>query len=713
MEVLEVSTSRGRFTHDEHKRETGVLSGEAALDAISVATILKYTLGRERPLEANHSGSFFSGGDSFPSEHAAVAWSIASVVSHEYPSPWMKLFVYGAATAISVSRVYGRQHFPSDVLVGTGVGWLAGQQVYLTRHDPELGGGEWASWRDHLVGDRPYRPSDMGSPYVPIDSWIYPVFDRLAALGYLKTDMSGMRPWTRMECARLLQEADDRLRADEPGSSQAGTLYDSLAKEFAQETSLLEGGNNLQLRLESVYSRATGISGQPLRDGFDFGQTIVDDYGRPYAEGFSTISGFSGWASAGSFFAYARGEYQTAPSAPSLPPAALQAISNMEQLPATPASLPTHRVSRFDALEIYAGMQLGSWQITFGKQEQWWGADQDGAMLFSNNAEPIMMFQVNRVTPFTLPGFLSHIGPVRSEFFVGRLGGQNWVYGSETGPLGSWNQPLTDQPFIEGSKFSFKPSPNLELGMGLTTVFAGEGVPFTLHKFGQVLFSIGNGFPGTPDDPGDRRGGFDFKYRIPKLRNWLTLYGDAFTDDEVSPWRRWTKAAVTSGIYMPRLPKIPKLDFRAEGIYTDAPALPAALGPGFFYDNLRFRNGYTNDGNLIGSWIGRQGQGAEAWSTYWFTAHDKLQFTYRHQKVSKQLVPNGGTLTDAGVNAEFYLRSTLSIATSVQYETWDFPVIAPTRQSNVTSSVTLTIWPRSAHGQRGAPEAVASEDAIH
>jgi membrane-associated phospholipid phosphatase len=703
----------GRFTHDEHKRETGLLSGEAALDAFSAVTFMQYVLGRERPLEGNHAGNFFSGGTSFPSDHAAIAWAIASVVSHEYPRPWMKLLAYGTATAISVSRVYAKQHYPSDVYIGTGVGWLVGQQVYLTRHDPELGGGEWGSWTERLIGDRPYKPQDMGSPYVPMASWVYPAFDRLAALGYLKSDISGMRPWTRMECARLLQETEDKLRTDESGVPGVGALYDSLAKEFAKESRLLEGGNNLQARLESVYTRATAISGQPLRDGFDFGQTITDDYGRPYAEGFNSITGFSGWATAGSFVGYLDGEYQHAPSAPSLPVSALEAIAKMQQLPATPASLPTPGVNRFDALEAYVGMQLGNWQFSFGKQEQWWGADQSGAMLFSDNAEPIMMFQVNRVTPYELPGFLSHLGPMRTDFFLGQLGGQNWVFGQNTGPVGSWTQPLSDQPFLEGSKISLKPTPNLEIGMGLTTIFGGDGVPFTLHKLGQVLFSQSNGFPGTPQDTGDRRGGFDFKYRIPKLRNWLTLYGDAFTDDEISPWRNWNKAAVTSGVYMPRIPKIPKLDFRAEGIYTDAPALPTELGSGFFYYNLRFRNGYTNDGNLIGSWIGRQGQGAQAWSTYWFTPRDKLQFTFRHQKVSKDLVPHGGTLTDAGINAQFLIRSSLSVSASVQYETWNFPVIAPTRQSNLTSSLTLTYWPGSNRGIAGAPSLSADEQAGH
>jgi hypothetical protein len=177
----------------------------------------------------------------------------------------------------------------------------------------------------------------------------------------------------------------------------------------------------------------------------------------------------------------------------------------------------------------------------------------------------------------------------------------------------------------------------------------------------------------------------------------LTLYGDAFTDDEISPWRRWDKAAVTSGIYMPRVPKIPKLDLRVEGIYTDVPGGVPLVEHGFFYFNDRFVSGYTNGGDLIGSWIGRQGQGADAWATYWFTPKDNLQFNFRHEKVSKQFIPNGGTITNGGACASVWLNSALSVSASLQYETWDFPVVASSRRTDVSTSVGLTFWPWRHH----------------
>jgi len=696
----------GHFTHNDHAREAGLLAGEAAVDSLAVVEALKYATGRNRPFQGDHRGDFWSGGDSFPSDHAAVAWSVASVLSHEYPGPLPQLLAYGAAAAIGAARVEGKQHFPSDVLVSSAIGWLDGQLVYGRYHDPTLGGGEWTSWKDTLLSDHPFQPKNMGSPYVPLDSWIYPALERLEALGYVPEGFLGQRPWTRMECARLISDASDRVTEDPNSPATASRILRDLDKEFAPELNFLGGGTNRNARVETLYSRVTGISGQPLSDGakYDFGQTIVNDDGRPYEQGANLIAGGSGWATDGPLVGYARVEYQYAPSATALPLSARTAIEQVQLLPVVPSGAPAPpippdtsiaSISQADLLDGYAGIQFDNWAFTFGKQEQWWGPDQSGPMLFSSNAAPIEMFEINRVSPFTLPGVLRVAGPIRIQFFLGRLTGQNWVNSAVTGLTGSWTQPLSDQPFMDGWKISLKPTENFEMGMGITTLFAGAGVPMTLHKFGQSIFSIGNGAPGTSGDPGDRRGGFDFTYRFPKVRNWLTLYGDAFTDDEISPWRDWDKASVIAGIYMPRIPKIPKLDFRAEGLYTDPPAIKPPFQHGFFYWNNRFVSGYTDSGNLIGSWIGRQGQGADIWATYWFTPKDSVQLNFRHEKVSRLFMPNGGTITDAGGSASAWVTSTLSLSGSVQYETWDFPVISPTRQTDVTTSFELTFWPWS------------------
>jgi membrane-associated phospholipid phosphatase len=691
----------GLTTQNAHQRETGFLSGESAIDSLAVVEALKYATRRARPFQDNGKGQFWHGGTSFPSEHSAAAWAIAGTFAHEYPSPFMKFLAYGAATLISASRITAKQHFPSDVFVGMAIGYLTSEYVYRQHHDPNLQGGNWET-----PAVRPDRPShwqakNMGSPYVPLDSWVYPALDRLTALGYIRSGFADMRPWTRLECARQIEEASDRIAENDASETEAGRLYKDLQKEFAAEVTLLGGGDNAELRLESTYARGTEIAGKPLTDGDHFGQTIVNDYGRPEEQGFNNVSGLSGWAADGPFAVYVRGEYQHSPSAPALPVTALDAISEADFRPSIvpqPFPVPPAPAPRaFDQgrfLDTYVAMNLSDWQLSYGNQSLWWGPSQGGPMMFSNNAQPLRMFRVNRVTPFTLPSFLGLLGPMRLEGFIGQFSGYEFLF-TPSGLVGQYGQSLNPQPIVHGERISFKPTPNLEIGLSRTTDYGGPGYPLTIHNFLRSVFSPSNSNPGTPDKTGSHRSGLDFSYRIPGLRNGMTFYAEGLAEhDEISPILGPDVAAWLAGIYIPQLPKIPKLDFRVEGGYTDPPYSGGDVAFGAFYWDATWLTGFQNAGHLMGSWIGRQGQGAQAWTTYWFSPRNKLQFGFRHEKVSAEFIPNGCTLADADVRAEFWPRSSFSLSASVQYEVWNVPVIASTRQSNVTSSVQLSFWPK-------------------
>jgi membrane-associated phospholipid phosphatase len=86
------------------------------------------------------SGEFFDGGNSFPSGHAISAWSLATVVAYEYGQhrPLVRFTSYGLATAVSLSRYTGRNHFLSDVLVGSAIGYGIGRYTYRAHHDTAL-----------------------------------------------------------------------------------------------------------------------------------------------------------------------------------------------------------------------------------------------------------------------------------------------------------------------------------------------------------------------------------------------------------------------------------------------------------------------------------------------------------------------------------------------------------------------------------------------
>ena len=669
----------GVASHNDHMRETGLLSGEAALNSLALTYAIKSVVQRDRPYQGDGHGKFFSTGDSFPSFHAAGAWSMATVIAHEYPGPFTALFAYGGAAAVSALRVTGRQHFTSDVLVGSALGYFIGRHVYNAHHDrDDL--SRYGTFERSPAADRPRSPENMGSAFVPLDSWVYGAFDRLAALGYVRTAFAGLRPWTRLECVRLLDEAEPSIQASTEEHDGALRLYDGLRAEFAFDAENVAGGRNISAELESLYTRFTGISGPPLTDSFHFGQTIINDYGRPYQRGFNMVSGASARAEAGPLAFYVRGEYEHAPSAAAYPLSVRTAIAAVDSNPLAPAT-PIAEQNDFRLLEAYVGLNIKNNQFTFGRQNLWWGPGQGGALMFSDNAEPFYMLRWNHVSPSALPSFLRYLGPMRTDFFIGKLEGHFYPAG----------------PFISGQKLSFKPTENLELGFSKMTVFAGGGQPLTWNNFYKATTSFGSGsttvnanLPGV--DAGDRRGGFDFKYRVPGLRNWLTIYSDSLVDDDPSPLAAPRRAAINPGIYLSHVPGIPKLDLRAEAVNTDPPSGRSVNGQ-FIYWNTVYHDSHTNDGNILGSWIGREGKGYQASSTYWFSAQDTVQVGYRNGHVSTDFVPGGGVYNDVSARANWSLRPDLAVAGLVQFERWSFPLLAAGAQSNATVSVQFNYHP--------------------
>jgi hypothetical protein len=677
----------GKLQQNERLSQTAWMGGEAALSSLLPAFVVKSVTSRARPENARGNG-FWQHGDSFPSEHATAAWSIASVFAHEYPGLGTELLAYGAASAMSTVRVLGRKHFTSDVILASALGWWFGRQVYRSHRLPEEDRSLWGNFvrtKEETARD----PASMGSPYVPLDSWIYPAFDRLAALGYAPTAFVGLRPWTRMECARLLEEIREELGPEGAYSGDAAATLGDLEQEFALELRLRNNGHaNIGARLESVYTRVSAISGPPLSHDLYFGRTVVNDFGRPYGEGFNSISGAAAAGTLGPLNFYVRGEYQQA--APPLPIEG-NARSLIESLDGIPLPSPVfRRTSRGRLVEAYVGLNLKGWEFSFGRQSLWWGPGRSASLIFSNNTEPFPMIRVSRTTPVKIPRPLRFLtGPVRSEVFLGRLEGHRFVRLQPTFVLiGERDEDLARQPSILGAKVSFKPTRNLEYGFSLTSLFAGPTGPVTLRTIARTFSPVGSN-SNRAADAGDRRTGFDFSYRIPKLRRWLTLFAEAMAEDEPSPIAYPRRSAMLIGLHVPQVPRLGKLEIRAEGSYTDLPGLRFER---YFYENGVFANGYTNNGAIIGSWVGRQGYGWHLAGTYWFSAARTLTFAYRDQTVAKQMFGGGG-LQDYSATANLHLQHGLWLSSTLQVENWQFPLLRAEGRRNVTGSLQLTYTP--------------------
>ena len=621
--------------------------------------------------------------------------------------------------------------------------WGAGHLAAQAPATPKAA-GQWS--RDGGGAAPACLPATLGSPYIPVDSWVYPAVLRLYSLGFVDDVFLGMRPWTRSSVSHMLEVAGARIEdADSgPATDQAQEIYDALMHELTNDMAgpcLVLQGNS---RIESVYTVTRSISGTPLRDSYHLGSTIINDYGRPYESGFNNYSGASGYAAAGRFVLYVRGEFEAAPSAAGYSTALAQALSTVDNttylnpatgLPYNQATIPmgpiaTKTDGRF--LEAYLSAQFLNHEISFGKQDEWLGPGLGGGMAYSNNAENIYSFRINRVEPLHIPLLSRLTGPIRYDFLVGELRGHTYMP-NPANPTGA-NPNLPNvinpgNPWVHIEKISFRPTENLEFGFERTAIWGGQGHgPITLHTFLKSFTSFSSPGGNTKDgrdDPGARFGAFDFSYRLPFVRNWLTLYSDSEVHDDVSPVDAPRRAAYRPGIYLSHVPGIPRLDLRIEAASTDPAAsdhpaqhaYPSHYGQFMYYEGIQ-KQGYTNQGQLFGDWIGREDKGGQAWITWHLSGNEWLQVGLRNQKATSYFIPgsttltipakspgcpvttaclspvNGGTtLNDINFQVVKRIGKDFEVNGNFALEHWKAQIYLPGQQTVTTTTIQLTWFP--------------------
>jgi hypothetical protein len=131
----------GIKTQHHHARETGFLELEALTDAFLLYAPMQFIAARQRPGEGNGHGDFLrhsAMNTSFPGGHAMFTWTMATVLSHEYSQKWVQVAAYGSAFTVTLTRFLARDHWASDMWVGSALGIGIGAYVFHTHCDPEL-----------------------------------------------------------------------------------------------------------------------------------------------------------------------------------------------------------------------------------------------------------------------------------------------------------------------------------------------------------------------------------------------------------------------------------------------------------------------------------------------------------------------------------------------------------------------------------------------
>lgn len=116
------------------KEQSVEVIGSLALTTIATEG-LKIIVNRQRPYE-KYTDIYpyeYEKGKSFPSGHAALAFSAATSLAIQYKKWYIVAPAYLWAASVSYSRLYLGQHYPSDILasaiVGSGSAWLSHKAV--------------------------------------------------------------------------------------------------------------------------------------------------------------------------------------------------------------------------------------------------------------------------------------------------------------------------------------------------------------------------------------------------------------------------------------------------------------------------------------------------------------------------------------------------------------------------------------------------------
>jgi hypothetical protein len=295
--------------------------------------------------------------------------------------------------------------------------------------------------------------------------------------------------------------------------------------------------------------------------------------------------------------------------------------------------------------------------------------------LLSNNAEPVPMARLVE-SDLRLPGVLKYLGPARVDNFFGQLAGHGFV----------------PYPYLYGNKINFKPFRCLELGFGRTVIIGGRGGdPLTIENFLLSFFGRVRGSYNSV--PGASHSSFDWTFYVPGVRNYLVFYGDMYASDDPVPFVNPPKNPFRPGVYLTRFPHLPKLDFHMEATDTESPNFQNRGDVNYW--NHEYRDGYTNNGNLLGNTTGRLGRSIQCWFTYWLSQQSTLEFSFRNNSVSPAFVPHGGYWQDYTARQETYFRSGIYLKSQLQYEhISSYALLFPGPQRNVTATIEFGLLPR-------------------
>jgi len=447
-------------------------------------------------------------------------------------------------------------------------------------------------------------PADLfalSSTNIPLGSPVYDQIEKLSALGLISSDFAGIKPITKSEGARLLLEAESNSKSKALLSFE-DDLLNQLRTYLKRELSLADKPAEAPLfdvtPLTEVSVRYIYLSGtprnydRPVHDpggegvfGIGSGLRPVNPYpsivhqrgseGTPlfennegirYNEGSSLDARLTGEASFG------------------------QHISLLVE----PEFLSTAGLLRGRLNKGYVKIGGGALELEVGRDSNWLGFGERGALTLSNNADNFDLIKLSNPEPLAA-GFL---GKLKFALIFSQFDKVMTANGER-------------QPWFYAIKASLKPVPSVEVGINLGRQQGGPGVNNSLRD--NIQGVVG----GTNKDNSNSLGGLEIRWRIPFLRNTEAYF--EFSGEDAAKFWPFVESYL-GGIYIPRLTDDGKNDFRFEYF----------LGNNILYTHSQFDEGYIYEGMPIGHSQGGATEDFFFRYRHWFNArgHAGAEYMY-------------------------------------------------------------------------------------
>jgi hypothetical protein len=417
------------------------------------------------------------------------------------------------------------------------------------------------------AADRTNLPLKNWGGFALRQHWAYDALEKLSLAGLTDRVVLNTRPLSRVEAARILDQALQRLEKDALGEynnrGYLEELVEQLIDEFRPELAAMGKKSTLDFGAPPGFVSGKPVDHLQLQFGWaDDRPRLAGSQGERFEDGTHGKVALDARAQIGDFLSfYLHPEFHG-----------------------------DDEITRVRIQNGYAKLTLWNVELLAGRDAIWWGPGYHGSMLFSNNAAPLDQVRIGAAEPFLLPWVLKYLGPMKLVFLIARLEQQR------------------DHPFakVAGMRINLTPVPFLELGLSRAVQFEGRNGPRpSLGDWPEIIF-----VPSVGDDRTKGRfrnnqlAALDVTLRIPRVSQYLPLvndlkvYGEMGWDDTCCN-DMWIplKPGGLVGVFATGLLGLPDVDGRVEYARTTS----------IQYNHTQFTDGFSYRRAVLSHFIGNEG----------------------------------------------------------------------------------------------------------